>query len=198
MNAVPEGLFVLNAQRQILFANQAALELVGGKPLVQVISRRLGEALDCVHAWDWVAGCGTGECCRRCGTATATLGAIEGSQTVRECQMTRRFGGEKRCVDLRLRSTPVQVGTRRWSVLAVSDVSAENRHHALERVFLHDVINLASGAAGILESLTALAPVDLRDYFRLSHDAVRELLEETQAQRDWLPAAGPSKPAGGG
>lgn len=188
LNVLPEGLFLLNSNGQVLFANRRALELAGRQSCSQVLGERLGEILDCVHAWDSSTGCGAGESCAQCGWTQGHTIASGGIADVRECHLTRRLKGVDHCLDLRLRTTPVALGPHACLLLAVSDISAEKRRRALERIFFHDAIKLASGAEGILQSLTALAPLELRDYFQLSHEAVRELLDETQAQRDRLAA----------
>jgi hypothetical protein len=188
LNALPEGLFLLNPQRQILFANRRGLELAGRHSNSQVTGQRLGEILDCVHAWDSSTGCGAGDSCTQCGWTQGHAVASGGIEDVRECHLTRRLKGLDQCLDLRLRTTPVALGDHACLLLAATDISAEKRRRALERIFFHDAIKLASGAEGILQSLTALAPLELRDYFQLSHEAVRELLDETQAQRDRLAA----------
>jgi len=185
MNAMPQGLFLLNAQRRIVFANRAAVEFAGRPSAARVIGQHLGEVLDCVHAGTSGGRCGTHEGCRRCGWAPG-LAASDAARGSRDCHLTRRFKGGEQCVDLQVRSTPIRLGGHRCTLLIIVDVSAEQRRLALERMFFHDAIELASGAEGILQSLTALAPAELRDYFQLAHEAVRQLLDETQTQRDLL------------
>lgn len=65
-----DSALVLNASRQIVFANEPFMDLVGLFSLVSVIGRRLGEVLMCHHASE-NAGCGTTKHCRGCAIAQA-------------------------------------------------------------------------------------------------------------------------------
>ena len=51
LQALPDILTVLNAERQIVFANQRLLDFLG-VTLETVIGQRPGEAIDCVHAFE--------------------------------------------------------------------------------------------------------------------------------------------------
>lgn len=50
--AAPGFYFILNEQRQIVFASETVLALPGVTSIDDVIGLRPGEALDCIHADD--------------------------------------------------------------------------------------------------------------------------------------------------
>ena len=62
-NAVPDTLVVLNDKRQIVFANNSLLELLGAQDMQSVCGLRVGEVLGCVHARETPGGYGTTEHC---------------------------------------------------------------------------------------------------------------------------------------
>jgi signal transduction histidine kinase len=184
LNSVLNCVFVLNAQRQIVFANRNALELAPGKTMGDLLGKRPGEALGCVHACVCESGCGTSEFCSQCGAVRAILSSLSGRQDLQECRMTRLINCEEDAMDLLVLATPLTHGHERYSLFSVADISHEKRRRVLERVFFHDVINLAGGADGLLEDLAAKASGSLRNDLELSHLAVHGLLEEVETQRD--------------
>ena len=103
---------------------------------------------------------------------------------MQECRLTRLINCNEEALDLLVRATPFLHGHERYVVLSIADISHEKRRCALERIFFHDIINLGGGADGLLEQLLTQAPVELRDDLELSHEAVHELVEEVETQRD--------------
>jgi signal transduction histidine kinase len=184
LNSVLNCVFVLNAQRQIVFASQNALDLVPGKKMEELLGKRPGEALDCVHAADCESGCGTSEFCSQCGAVRAILASLAGRRDLQECHLTRLIRCEEESLDLLVLATPLVQDQEHYSVFSVTDISHEKRRQALERIFFHDVINLAGGASGLLETLAEEAPANLVDDLELSQATVHELLEEVETQRD--------------
>ena len=184
LNAVLNCVFVLNAQRQIVFASRNVLDLVPGKRMEDLLGQRPGEALGCARACVCESGCGTSEFCSQCGAVRAILSSLDGRRDLQECHLTRVINCREEALDLLVLATPLSHENERYSVFSVADISHEKRRRVLERVFFHDVINLAGGADGLLEDLAEQAPSDLRGDLELSHAAVHTLLEEVEAQRD--------------
>ena len=115
--AVPCALVGLNAQRQIVFANDRFLALVhNAETSDQVQGYRPGEALGCVHAFETAGGCGTTEFCSTCGAVAAILASQVGQADVQECRITRRSGD---ALELRVWATPVTVENERFTIFAV-------------------------------------------------------------------------------
>lgn len=184
LNSVLNCVFVLNAQRQIVFASKNVLELTPDKALDQLIGMRPGEALDCVHADDCESGCGTSVFCGQCGAARAILASLAGNRELQECRMTRVIRCQEEAMDLLVLATPLRLNDESFSLLSVAEISHEKRRRALERVFFHDVINLAGGADGLLKELVAQASPETRSDLELTQAAVHDLLEEIETHRD--------------
>ncbi|HSN13086.1 MAG TPA: PAS domain-containing protein, partial [Anaeromyxobacteraceae bacterium] len=145
---------ILNEQRQIVAVNQAALELLG-EGASEALGLRTGEALGCTRATEGPDGCGTGAACASCGTALAILTSERRRQPEeRECAITLKRGTRRIDVDLRVRAAPFELEGERFTLLAVSDISAERRRQMLERSFAGDVsqaiatLRAASAALG--------------------------------------------------
>ncbi len=70
-------------------------------------------------------------------------------------------GPGQRTMDVRVVSTPIELGGERFTIMALTDISDEKRRQALERVFFHDLLNTAGAVMGYAE---LLREADLRRF----------------------------------
>jgi signal transduction histidine kinase len=149
-------LAVLDANRQILTVNDSFLEMLNSSDPTEVLGLRPGEALNCLHAHEEPGGCGTSRFCSTCGAAIATVAALVQDEPV-ECLCAVEVDREGQTVDLALmvRALPLEVGSRRFILLFLQDISDEQQRQALERTFFHDVNNLLMGLLGATELFTS-------------------------------------------
>ncbi len=183
LDAVPELFLVLNQQRQIVFANDAMLDLVGLDRKDLAFGLRPGELLGCIHASETDGGCGTTEFCRTCGAIHAILASLSGHKSVQECRITQNTG---QSLDLQVWATPLDLSGEIYSIFAVKDISAEKRRRVLERIFFHDLLNTAGVVMSYADMLQYMDDDD--DIKAALNDASRRLIDEIQAQRDLLAA----------
>ena len=87
IDASPEILVVLNDCRQVVYSNRALLDLLGLKCEAELCGLRPGEVLQCVHANENEAGCGTTEFCSTCGAVRAILDGLAGNESCQECRI---------------------------------------------------------------------------------------------------------------
>jgi len=183
---------ILNRNRQIVSSNARYLESLGIERADELLGTRPGESLDCVHAWDHPAGCGTGPACSSCGAAIAMVAALErGGAEERECVVTCGSPEAPRDVDLRVRAAPLELDGEGYLLFTLQDVSAEKRREALERAFFHDVADLAASLSCAAVQLEPSSPEEVRaaagDIRLLASRLARELaiqrsLAESQPQ----------------
>lgn len=185
--AVPCALVVLNAQRQIVYANGRFRDLVhtNGDP-IEIEGQRPGEALQCVRAANDSGGCGTTEFCSTCGAVAAILTTQIGEADVQECRITRRDTGD--ILELRVWATPAEIRGEPFTIFAALDISDEKRRRALERIFLHDIHNVACGLKWCLEYLEKAGPEKYEKAFDDINRLSRQLNDEIGAQRLLLTA----------
>ncbi|MBI5067538.1 MAG: HAMP domain-containing histidine kinase [Deltaproteobacteria bacterium] len=181
LRAVGGAAVLLNANRQIISANARYLEALGIDRAEQILGMRPGESLDCVHAWDHPAGCGTGPSCASCGAAIAMVAAQQGgSAEERDCVVTCGKDDSLRDIDLRVRASPLRIGGEEYLLFLLQDVSVEKRREALERAFFHDVADLAAGLNLAAVQLEPTNPDEVRavagDIRLLASRLARELL----------------------
>ena len=87
---------VLNEHRQILSVNTAFLDAMGIHDAPAIMGLRPGEAVQCVHAHDMKAGCGTGKFCSTCGAAIAIMATLESNKPEeRKCIVTVKRGNDQ-------------------------------------------------------------------------------------------------------
>ena len=180
-DAIPDILVILNRQRQIVYANQRLLEFLNLQGGQELIGLRPGEALNCAHASQSAAGCGTTEFCRTCGAVNAILASQKGLQSVQECRILTQ---DKDALDLKVWATPYQQDGQRYTVFVAADVSDEKRRQTLERVFFHDVLNTAGGVYGLSALLAEEDDLDqVPDIAEMIYRSSDRLIKEIQAQR---------------
>jgi nitrogen fixation/metabolism regulation signal transduction histidine kinase len=152
LSAVPDMVMVLNAQRQIVYANRIFLDFTGYDALDDVIGMRVGEALGCIHAFERERECGTTPFCRYCGSAQAVMASLHGKHAVQECHISTAAERYPLGVDLRVRTTPLTLDGESFTIFTMTDISDEVRRRELERIFFHDLLN----AAGIVRTTSEL------------------------------------------
>jgi signal transduction histidine kinase len=145
---------VLNEDRIIVAINQPYLDLLG-EGSAEAMGLRPGEAIECTRVAEGPDGCGTGAGCASCGAALSILVSEHRRRRTeeRDCTITVRRGDRRLDLDLRVRAMPIEVEGERFTLLAVTDVSAERRRQQLERSFDGDLqrqLAALRGAAGVL------------------------------------------------
>jgi signal transduction histidine kinase len=190
INAMPVAAAVLNRERQIVFWNEALFESVGARDLGEVLGLRPGEALGCVHAAEQIGGCGTAEACRHCGAAGAILRCLmSDAPAEQECRICTSADGHTTALDLRVATRPFRVRGEAFILLTLTDIGDMKRRRALERLFFHDIINLAGGLRGMLELMQQIGDADRLHRFTKDLSAISDsLVDEIVAQRELLAA----------
>lgn len=144
VNAVSEMLVVLNNKRQIIFANDSFISTIGLNKDKLYIGKRVGEAVNCIHACKTAGGCGTTEFCKTCGAVNVIMEAKTSGKSEKECRIRTSANG---AFDLRVKATLFQVEKETLTIFTLNDISSEKRKQILERVFFHDILNSAGGIA---------------------------------------------------
>ncbi len=186
LDTIQDVVVVLNRHRQIVFANRALLDLTGESNADSYLGLRPGEALNCVHAFEERSGCGTTEFCSQCGAVLAILTAIGHSTDVRECRIIQRSGGD--ALELLVCTTPIDIDGEPFVFASISDISHEKRRRALERIFFHDILNIAGAVAGYTDLLSIVKPELSKMVIDNMHLAIKRLIDEIQTQCELLSA----------
>ena len=185
IDAIPDILLAVNTNRQIVFANQAASDFFHVRDAGELWGKRPGEAAGCLHSRETPGGCGNSESCKVCGAFLAIYHGMRGESSLEECRMTLAGGTP---LDLSIWTRPFDLDNERFLFLAIKDISDEKRRQALEKIFLHDLLNTAGGLRSISEIIEDSAPGELRELREVIASLSEQLVDEIQAQRDLLAA----------
>lgn len=176
---------VLNKNRQVVFANEDFVRSFGFQNMESLLGKRPGEAISCIHSQDFPAGCGTSEACSVCGAVNAILESqSSGVRSSKETRITSFLNGQNISWDLKITSSPIKISDEYFYILMIEDISNEKRRLILERIFFHDILNIAGGLNGLLTVLKeGPDPEMARTLIDLSEEASRNLLEEIMLHR---------------
>jgi nitrogen fixation/metabolism regulation signal transduction histidine kinase len=188
LDSLATPLVVLNAERQVIFANRAFQDFVQGMSIDEICGKRPGDVFGCVNAHK---GCGDGEGCGFCGARQA-IGETQttGRTAARECHITVNVPESPPARDLLVKTTPFDIGGRDYVMVNFSDISDLKRRSALERIFFHDILNTASSFRTYLDLLRRReTSEDRKQHLMDSLAAVCDTLEqEIEGQKIMLSA----------
>jgi signal transduction histidine kinase len=187
LDAMPNMVAILNQDRQIVLANTALIDGLGGKDATRVIGCRPGEILGCPHAMENGLGCGTTRSCRTCGATNAILAAQMGQVATRECSILPLHKLD--ALDLRITATPLDMGDERFVIFAIQDIAHEKRVELLHRTFFHDILNSAGGVQGLSYLVDDAEDMgEVHEYAPLLVNQAEQMVTAIEAQRDMLAA----------
>jgi signal transduction histidine kinase len=176
---------IIDQNRQIIYANNEFINLIGMTSLEELLGKRPGEAIGCIHSDENSAGCGTTSACSVCGAVRAIIESQKSNtKTEKETRITSGKNENLVYWDLRVSSSPVVIRNRTFYVFTVRDISKEKRLQTLERTFFHDILNSAGNLNGILNILKeGTDPVESKELINLSEEVSREIIDEIVLQR---------------
>jgi hypothetical protein len=186
INLLPQGVLVLNQNRQIVFANRIAHKLLESGKSDSIYGLRPGELLDCLHASESPGGCGATKFCSACGAVKAILNGLKGEESVEECHLIQKKSGN--ALDLRVWVFPLGIAGQVFDLFYVTNISDEKRRNVLERIFFHDILNTATGIYGFTDLLGEVSQAELKECREHLHSLSRQLIDEIITQRDLMKA----------
>ncbi len=180
LDAMPNFVLVLNRSRQIVFANRPFLQFIDAADLGAILGKRPGDALSCQHAVQSEQGCGTTDFCTACGAARPVSDLAD---SARECRISQELNG--RAFDFRVHTAPFPDTGQELFLFFLSDIAHEKRRRALERIFFHDVANIANGMVGLSRMLCEkeLSREKKERFQSVLHRYTGRLADEVEAQR---------------
>lgn len=177
LDNIPVFIFLLNKQRQIVFANKVFLDFIGTD---SIYGMRPGECVNCIYAWEEDGGCGTSEFCSECGAVNAILNSQEKGFDTKECRITQINND---VLDLSVWAKRIEIAGFDFTLFSFSDISNEKRRQVLERIFFHDVLNTAWSLNGFIEMLKDKTSDELDEVLKITEEISVELIDEIKSQR---------------
>jgi len=153
---------ILDKHRQVVAVNDSLLQMLGIDNPDQVLGLRPGEVLNCIHADDETAGCGTSMFCSTCGAAIAIVACLDqGAPAERICALSTLRNGKAIDLALQVKCQPIRIEGKPFAVILLQDITHDQRRAALERTFFHDINNMLSGLIQASELLAEQCSSDL-------------------------------------
>ena len=172
---VVNGLFaVLNSKRQIIALNNNFLKMLGINDTEKVLGLRLGEAVECVHAYDMPGGCGTSQYCSSCKAAIAMVTALNKREAKEKCFIEYNKDDNKSDIYLEVHARPFTIYDEDYILLFMRDITKEQNWASLEHIFFHDMKNILTALIG-LSSLEEENNETVREIRKLSERMSEEI-----------------------
>lgn len=181
LNSVGGLLAIVDENRQVVALNDSILQMLGIDDPARALGLRPGEVIQCIHANDEPAGCGTTQFCSTCGAAIAMVSSMKQNAPVEKiCALSTKKDNIKMDMVLLVRSHPIEIENRRFLMLFLQDITRQQQRAALERTFFHDINNTLTMMVWGSETLVEECPSDLA---RNLHDTSLRLSQEIAIQR---------------
>jgi signal transduction histidine kinase len=101
-----------------------------------------------------------------------------------ETMITSSLSGSKVSWDLKVTSAPVTLRGERFFLFMIENIGDQKRRRALERIFFHDILNIAGNLNGILSILKKEKnEAEIDSLLKISEETSRNLLDEIKMQR---------------
>lgn len=175
----------------MVYTNQYLMDLLGSKDLKDLVGKRPGELIQCIHAYETNGGCGTTESCRYCGAVNAIMQCLNTGQRAHgECRILAKADtGEEMAFDFYVTASPFRHNEKDFVILSFNDISHEKRRRVLEKLFFHDILNTAGGLRGFLEFLKEFPDDKKREELvNVAYNLSNQMIDEIVAQRELLSA----------
>lgn len=179
---------ILNKQNQIVFSNDVLLQKYNFDLEKNILGVRPGEVFSCVNAKNKTGGCGTSERCEYCGARTAfeeAWGSME--KVIHECKITSRKDDEIYQLDLEVSATPVTF-EKEYLIVAIEDITEQNRKLLLERIFFHDILNIAGSLQGVIDLVPSLSQEEQNTYLEIAGSLTEQIIDEIKGQQQMTKA----------
>jgi K+-sensing histidine kinase KdpD len=182
VESVSQMILILDAEQNIVYANQSFNNFFEKKRVSHVIGNKTGDSFSCRNAARRINGCGTTKFCKSCGAANAIRNAIKGNRSTKECKILTTNNDT---IELRVTASPITFQDSQLTLFSISDISNEKRRRSLERIFIHDILNIAGGISGLSAIMKEINdPEEVKEIADTIETAANNLVDEIQSQRE--------------
>jgi signal transduction histidine kinase len=136
LNAIPVMTALLNAQRQVVLANERLVAFAAAAAADELLGLRPGEILDCVHSAETEGGCGTTAHCALCGALQTVADAQLGQGRTRLCRIVRHGCAGDEPLEVQISAAPIEISGQVFTVVCAADAAGLVRGERLERSIL--------------------------------------------------------------
>ena len=151
--AMPDLAMILNANRQLVYANTNLIKFLDLENLSMPLGSRLGNLLNCIHSKEEPGGCGTTKACRFCGVVNAILQSMKtGKPVVKEARISALDGKEITSYDIKIKASPLIYKEQELTIVCIKDIS-DHKLRQIEKTHISDLLNTASELSSMVSSI---------------------------------------------
>ncbi|TKG94105.1 HAMP domain-containing histidine kinase [Puteibacter caeruleilacunae] len=189
LGTLSQATVILNQDRRVVYANSALFENLGITEDTFVINLRPGNILNCINATKVPEGCGEAEPCKLCGANITIRNSMKNvKKETGECRVVGKKDGEYFYYDLAVSATPFHSGNQGFTILSIADISSEKRKKALERIFFHDIINIAGSMTAITDLIPVVDKDEKEELIGMLGVLSTQILDEIKSQQQLVKA----------
>ena len=175
---------ILNENRQIVYTNDILMKTLNVENVKQVLGKRFGEAINCRFAFQEPGGCGTTEHCRYCGAVNAMLQCQQtGLKTTSECRVRRMVNNTENFLDVEVTATPFVHDNSTYTIFSLLDITDRKRRAIIEKIFFHDVMNVAAGLQGFFDLFNLIDESEQQEFIKMGASLCQQIIDEITTQR---------------
>jgi PAS domain S-box-containing protein len=177
----PVVMMLVDGERRVLKANKQA-EMFTGTGANDLLGRRTGEALCCLHAKDHPKGCGFGLHCRDCDLRRTITGTFETGRSQQQLEVTLLLATEREPREVTFLLSTLRLSVRGQLLTLVTMQNITLRKHAeeaLQRAHGELELRVAERTAqlrALAAELTQSEERERRRIARILHDDLQQLL----------------------
>ncbi len=191
LNAADLMLMILNRNRQIVFASEKFLLMVGLEDDRLVTGLRPGNAIHCIHSEEDPSGCGGSEACRHCAALRIVQQAIDGGQTLTdEATLLFHSQGRDNALNILEHVVPADLYGEDCFIVTMVDISDSLHRKWLEKLFFHDILNKVGALSNYMKIMRREAPDPgpLDKDLAFLEESFRTVLEDIRYQKQLMEA----------
>lgn len=182
VESISQMVLLTNQQQEIVYANNAFHDFFGTKSIKHLSEKKTGDTFKCKNAALAGFGCGSIEFCRSCDAANTIIEANKEIRSTKECDILTT---KNETINLRVTTSPITLNNSKLTLFSIFDITQEKRRVSLERIFIHDILNIAGGINGLSSILKEIEdPKDIYQIADTIENASNNLIDEIQAQRE--------------
>lgn len=161
INALPGFVSVLDENRQILSMSDSFLKEFGISNFHEMEGAFPGDIFGCVYAKNSPENCGNTKYCSTCGAGIAIKTCLQTSEDQEKiCALKQSRDDVEHDFCFKVKCSSITMGSRRFLVLFIQDITKAYINSYLERVFFHDLNNILSGLYGLQELFKHLPSIE--------------------------------------
>lgn len=101
-----------------------------------------------------------------------------GIKTKAECRIRRIVNGIENFLDVEVTSTPLVHENSNYTIFSLIDITDRKRRAIIEKIFFHDILNVASGLQGFFELFDSIDEEEQQSFIHMGASLSQQIIDE--------------------